>query len=320
MDLDDDLPPPPQARPPAAITLDDSDDDLPPPPKPTAAPPAAAAVVLDDDDDDELPPPPPAAAAPQKSAAAPVIDSDDDLPPPPSKPSAAAASSAPPPTPPRSAEAAPPQPAAPPPQSSAPPPATPTKQPAAAAADTVASPSRPRSAVVVEPSPSPQRGGGDDAASDLSSVATRSRSVTSISRQKASFKDGVLLKQQPNWPYTGQNRWCVLANRQLSYYDSKESAASGAKASGTLDLKDAHLRTSADEVKSNRPHSFGIEVAVDPHAAAGKGNTGRTYIFSALSSEEFGAWIAVLENVCGTAKSGSTTELHWFEKLAQGTF
>jgi hypothetical protein len=128
-------------------------------------------------------------------------------------------------------------------------------------------------------------------------------------RSKQQYKEGFLLKQQPNWPYSAQKRFCILQNRQFTYYESDLNLT---KPNGALDLRNAQLVT--DLERSSRPHSFGIKMASDPHARVEKS---RTYVFSALSSEDFDSWVEALKSA---TSSRHVQEIHWFEKMAQGIF
>jgi hypothetical protein len=282
----------------------DFEDDL-PPPKPKAP------IVLDDSDDDI--PPPPAAPAPSKGI--PInLDDDDDLPPPPpGRPPA----NAPPaaddfdedlPPPPPAAKAAP-----------QPPPV------AASPTQTAAAQATPSKSTVSFASPAPTKADSASPASP-STVATRKRGM---SVRVTVYREGYLLKQQPNWPYSSQKRWCVLDGRKFSYFESQESTT---KALGTLDMKGARLNLQLGDA-GKMPNSFGLVVDLDPHAgenALSKVLTlggvlggpsqepkGRTFIFSTLTRDDYEDWTKTILSVTSEKRA---MELHWFEKMAQGIF
>ena len=273
----------------------DSDDDLPPPPTraPAKAPPKQ--VVLTDSDDD-LPPPPAKTAAPAPAAkpavqkvVLPDSSDDDDLPPPPAKkvvlPDSDSDDDLPPP--PAKTGAAAPK-ADDDDEDDLPPP--PAKAGAAPSGDAAAEGNPRTRSRHVNPEVAQQR---------------KERRATTVRRNVNDISyEGFLLKQSPTWPYGSQKRWCVLKGRVLTYFENQQSHTPA----GTLDLKGATL---VDVSKSAKmPHSFGLT-----------GPTGqlklRTYIFSAVSREEYQQWINVLEQVLVEPK---VSELHWFDKMAQAIF
>jgi hypothetical protein len=136
-------------------------------------------------------------------------------------------------------------------------------------------------------------------------AATRARAPTMKRRAIADVAmEGFLFKQSPTWPYVMQKRWVTLKGRVLSYYEEKASTAP----SGTIDLKGAQIIDSPQNAKA--PHALGIT-----------GDTpsikGRTFYFAAGSREEYLGWLELLKFVTIEPKN---SEIHWFEKMAQGLF
>lgn len=136
-------------------------------------------------------------------------------------------------------------------------------------------------------------------------ATTRARAGT-LKRRTISdaAMEGFLFKQSPTWPYVMQKRWVTLKGRVLSYYEEKTSTAP----SGTIDLKGAQIIDSPQNAKA--PHALGIS-----------GDTpslkGRTFYFSAASREEYLGWLEILKFVTTEPKN---SEIHWFEKMAQGLY
>ena len=134
----------------------------------------------------------------------------------------------------------------------------------------------------------------------------RTGTIMNNNRRKISdaSMEASLFKQSPTWPYVMQKRWVTLKGRLLSYYEEKSSQTP----SGTLDLKGAQIVDSPSNAKA--PHAFGIT-----------GDTpslkGRTFIFAASSREEYLGWLDILKFVTTEPRN---SEIHWFEKMAQGLF
>ena len=269
-----------------------SDDDLPPPPPKAAAPKPA----LTDSDDDLGPPPPPKPAAKKAPA-----DSDDDLAPPPTKKAADSDDDMPPPPAKKAAadsdDDLPPPPAG----------KSPATAGSPAAADGAAA-TRPRATFI-------NVAQDGDAAAPAAVAApgggSRKRTAT-VSRRSIQdvTKEGFLFKQSPSWPYSSQKRWCVLKGRVLTYFEQQN----GTTPCGSLDLKGAVVLTEKDGIKEKHsakmPNSFGLT-----------GPTGqlksRVYIFSTMTRDELQSWIDTIQLVAAEPKA---SELHWFEKMAQGIF
>lgn len=141
-------------------------------------------------------------------------------------------------------------------------------------------------------------------AAATAAVGDRNRSNT-IKRRNISdtSMEAYLFKQSPTWPHTLQKRWVTLKGRLLSYYEEKTSTAP----SGTIDLKGAQI---IDSPQTKSPHALGIT-----------GDTpslkGRTFIFTASTRDEYLGWLEVLKFVTTEPKN---SEIHWFEKMAQGLF
>lgn len=133
-------------------------------------------------------------------------------------------------------------------------------------------------------------------------------------RRKDLHKEGFLFKQQPTWPYGSQKRWCVLDGRMFLYYDSQGAT----KPAASLDLKGAKIVTDMKDAK--QPLSFGITNIQDGTSGQGAASSGamkgRTFIFSSLNKETMNEWIDAIRSVLQEPAS----EVHWFEKLAQGSF
>jgi hypothetical protein len=143
------------------------------------------------------------------------------------------------------------------------------------------------------------------APTDAAGVAKK-RSQSVVRRgAKDLHKEGFLLKQSPSWPYGSQKRWCVLQGRVMTYYENQQTTQT---ALGTLDLKGAEIVDVKKEAKF--PNSFGLA------GRSGQLKT-RTYIFAAPTRDELQPWLEVLELATTEPKA---SELHWFEKMAQGTF
>jgi hypothetical protein len=268
----------------------ESDDDLPPPP-----PKAPAAFELEDDLD--LPPPPAPVAAVQLSdseeeedmlppppsavSGPPVlVDSDDDLPPPPL-------------------------------------PKQPQHVDPATAKDDAPPPAPNQTQATANNDDSP-RAKDPSAAAAAAAEATKPR-ATSVVRQRATtlaaspargglFKEGWVWKQSPTWPYTTQKRWFVLKGRMLAYYETP--GGTGATPISTLDLKGAKF---ADVKKTAKwEHSFGLTGPLFPFKD-------RVYIFSLETKDDLQLWKEMIDAVSAVDETNKT-ELHWFEKMAQGEF
>lgn len=116
--------------------------------------------------------------------------------------------------------------------------------------------------------------------------------------------EAFLFKQSPTWPYVMQKRWVTLKGRMLSYYEDKTSTSP----SGTIDLKGAQIIDDPQNAKA--PHALGIS-----------GDTpslkGRTFIFAASTRDEYLGWLDILKFVTVEPKN---SEIHWFEKMAQGLY
>lgn len=270
----------PPPPPKRAIKLDD-DDDLPPPPSQPQKP---TAITLDDDDDD-LPPPPP------KKNVVELDDSEDDLPIPAAGSNSSAVHTD---------------------------PVSNNSNISAGAGATP--PTRPRAVAVATAPASPQQGGQaqspqkEPAADKAAPLPTQSpatapppagrKKTHSVARVNSLSKEGFLFKQSPTWPYTSQKRWCVLKGRLLNYYEAQTSKMPA----GTLDLKGAQLIDVAKSAKMS--NSFGL--------TGSQGMLkGRTFIFSAPKHEEFNEWVEIIKLVVAEP---TASEIHWFEKMAQGVF
>eukprot|EP00744_Colponema_vietnamica_P019519 GILI01027622.1.p1 GENE.GILI01027622.1~~GILI01027622.1.p1 ORF type:complete len:264 (+),score=51.75 GILI01027622.1:59-793(+) len=162
-----------------------------------------------------------------------------------------------------------------------------------------------------DPQPQPSTAAASTKGINDAAVAEMLNSTRTFVKKQLN-KEGFLSKLQPTWPYSPQRRWCVLEGRMFSYYDSQGAL----KPSATLDLKGAEIIL--DPKGAREPNSFGIANLESGSSGNGGASAlkGRVFIFSTLTKEEMMDWVNALRSVLNDGHS----EVHWFEKMAQGTF